>query len=121
MAGAWYGTDRPHLPSAFVSGHPRGQRKKRVPPTGMGTLTKPPGEQARLVKTVKVQLALAGAAGSDRRLHQCYTGLHQQWCSGVAIDWVTGRSSEEQCGTSQEDPCCTPGLNVQSGHGKWVM
>jgi hypothetical protein len=54
------------------------------------------GEQARLVKTVKVQYVLAGAAGSDRRLPWLEANTTERlW--GVAIDWVAGRSSEDFC------------------------
>ena len=66
-----------------------------------------PGEQARLVKTVNIQVRWAAAQpGQDRRLPSVAThsrlqratsvrsrvGIVLEDGSGVAIDWVTGRS-----------------------------
>ena len=81
------------------------------------------GEQARLVKTVKIQVRWAAAQpGQDRRLPSVAThsrlqratsvrsrvGIVLEDGSGVAIDWVTGRS---YCSARRR-------LNVQSGQRK---
>ena len=75
------------------------------------------GEQARLVKTVKVRHVLAGAVGSDRRLLG-FKPSYSKGCDGVAIDWVTGRSSERNMALRKDARVSDPRLNVQSGHGK---
>ena len=63
------------------------------------------GEQARLVKTVKIQVRWAAAQpGQDRRLPSVVI----EDGSGVAIDWVTGRSYSS----------ARRRLNVQSGQRK---
>ena len=84
------------------------------------TLEVLPGEQARLVKTVKIQVRWAAAQpGQDRRLPSVVThsrlqratsvrsglGIVLEDGSGVAIDWVTGRSYSS----------ARRRLNVQSG------
>ena len=62
-----------------------------------------PGEQARLVKTVKIQVRWAAAhPGQDRRLPGVVT---LEDGSGVAVDWVTGRPYSS----------ARRRLNVQSG------
>ena len=81
------------------------------------------GEQARLVKTVKIQVRWAAAQpGQDRRLPGVVThswlqpatstrsrvGIVLEDGSGVAIDWVTGRSYSS----------ARRRLNVQSGQRK---
>ena len=81
------------------------------------------GEQARLVKTVKIQVRWAAAQlGQDRRLPSVAThsriqratsvrsrvGIVLEDGSGVAIDWVTGRSYSS----------ARRRLNVQSGQRK---
>ena len=81
------------------------------------------GEQARLVKTVKIQVRWAAAQpGQDRRLPSVATHSRLQRAtsvrsrveivledgSGVAIDWVTGRSYSS----------ARRRLNVQSGQRK---
>ena len=81
------------------------------------------GEQARLVKTVKIQVKWAAAQpGQDRRLPSVAThsrlqratsvrstvGIVLEDGSGVAIDWVTGRSYSS----------ARRRLNVQSGQRK---
>ena len=76
---AWYEDDSPHLGPVFRT------------------------EQARLVKTVKVQAALAGANGSDRRLDSKATLTSDRYRLG-------------------HQPVIPSGwLNVQSGHGKSVL
>ena len=81
------------------------------------------GEQARLVKTVNIQVRWAAAQpGQDRRLPSVAThsrleratsvryrvGIVLEDGSGVAIDWVTGRSYSS----------ARRRLNVQSGQRK---
>ena len=129
MVGAWYGADRPHLPD----GHRWASRMTTADPhrpgakesstqlavqSWQGAPTWPPGKQARLVKTVKVWLVLAGAVGSDRRLPRLQAITISNGCEGVAIDWVTGRSSEEHMARRKVTHAVTLGLNVQSGHGE---
>ena len=82
-----------------------------------------PGKQARLVKTVNIQVKWAAAhPGQDRRLPSVAThsrlyratsvrsrvGIVLEDGSGVAIDWVTGRSYSS----------ARRRLNVQSGQRK---
>ena len=112
----------------------RAARKGKWPPrgTGMTVLTysgSAPGEQARLVKTVNIQVRWAAAhPGQDRRPPSVVTHSRLQWAtsvrsrvrivledgSGVAIDWVTGRSSarrrlDVQAGQRKgRKVCCGP-------------
>ena len=87
------------------------------------TLEVRPGEQARPVKTVNIQVRWAAAQpGQDRRLPSVAThswlwratsvrsrvGIVLQDGSGVATDWVTGRSYS----------AARRRLNVQSGQRK---
>ena len=102
MVATWYGDDSPHL-SLAKSGMCVGGRKSV------------PGEQARLVETVNIQVRWAAAhPGQDRRLPGVATsvrsrvGIVLEDGSGVAIDWVTGRS----CSSAEK---ATRRLNVQSG------
>ena len=93
-AATWYGDDSPHLPcqSQPCFGGSKGLRLR---------------EQARLVKTVNIEVKWAAAhPGQDRRLPSVVThsrlqratsvrsrvGIVLEDGSGVAIDWVTGRS-----------------------------
>ena len=85
-----------------------------------------PGEQAKLVKTVNIQVRWAAAQpGQDRRLPSVAThsrlqratsvrsrvGIVLEDGSGVAIDWVTGRSYSS----------ARRRLNVQSGQRESVL
>ena len=98
---------------------PRGTGNRQSSPTLDVRL----GEQARLVKTVNIQVRWAAAQpGQDRRLPSVAThsrlwratsvrsrvGIVLEDGSGVAIDWVTGRSYSS----------ARRRLNVQSGQRK---
>ena len=110
MAATWYGDDSPHLslPKPAVYRWQQGDA---------------PGEQARLVKTVNIQVRWAAAEpGQDRRLPSVAThsrlqratsvrsrvGIVLEDGSRVAIDWVTGRSYSSALRR----------LNAQSGQRK---
>ena len=106
----------------------RAARKGKWPPRGTGRQSSPTlevrlEEQARLVKTVKIQVRWAAAQpGQDRRFPSVAThsrlqratsvrsgvGIVFEDGSGVAIDWVTGRSYSS----------ARRRLNVQSGQRK---
>ena len=109
---------RAGLPAKKVSGRHVVRGRQSSP-----TLEVRLGEQARLVKTVNIQVRWAAAQpGQDRRLpsvarHLSLTratsvrsrvGIVLEDGSGVAIDWVTGRSYSS----------ARRRLNVQSGQRK---
>ena len=96
----------------------RAARKGKWPPRGTGNRQSSPtlevrlGEQARLVKTVNIQVRWAAAQpGQDRRRAtsvRSRVGIVLEDGSGVAIDWVTCRSYSS----------ARRRLNVQSGQRK---